>query len=135
MLGIKVCIGMLMAAGLSFAQGGATPVRVFVISPNGHVQFVALDPSTLAVVNGVLTGIAPAAKLPARIVEITQVAVATPTYTLGQAPNATAPELDVFWNGLALSVGVDYTVVSNVVSFVNPPGPGDVLRVVYRGTS
>jgi hypothetical protein len=132
MLGIKVCIGLLTAAGLSFAQGGATPARAFVII-SGHVQFVALDPSTLAVVNGVLTGIAPAAKLPARIVEITQVAVATPTYTLGQAPNA-APELDVFWNGLALSVGVDYTVAGSVVTFTSGPGPGDVLRVVYRGS-
>ncbi|HTB10935.1 MAG TPA: hypothetical protein VK752_05165 [Bryobacteraceae bacterium] len=128
---------MLAMAGLSFAQTPlATGSRVFVMLPTGHVQLVAIDPATLQVVNGVLSVIPPAAAtLPLRIVEITQVAAVTPTYTLGQAPN-TAPELDIFWNGLCLSVGVDYTVAANVVTFTgwSGPGIGDVLRVVYRGT-
>jgi hypothetical protein len=129
---MKILLLMAMA-GLGFGQ--APGPRVFVMDVTGHVQFVALDPATLVVTNGVLSVIAtPAAvKVPARVVEITVVAVATPTYTLGQAANV-SPELDVYWNGLCLSVGVDYTVAGSVVTFVTPPGPGDVLRVVYRGT-
>jgi hypothetical protein len=120
----------LLACGLGFAQA---PPRVFIVNPNGTFQFVTLGP-TIAIVNGALTAIAPAAALPTRIVEITSVATATATYTLGQTPNV-APELDVFWNGLVLSVGIDYTVAGSTVTFINgvSPGAGDVLRVVYRG--
>jgi hypothetical protein len=134
---MKFLISVALLAGFCSAQAALpATARVFVINPNGAVQFVMLDPAALAIVNGVLTVIkAPALPvLGTRVVEITQVAVATPTYTLGQTPNATAPELDVFWNGLVLSVGIDYTVAANVVTFTVGPGPGDVLRVVYRGT-
>lgn len=133
----KLLTVLAIMAGVGFAQ--TTPpvpvaARAYVILSNGVVQFLALDPSTLVINNGMLSVIVPKpVPPPMRIVEITQVAVPTPTYTLGQAANATAPELDVFWNGLCLSVGVDYTVAGNVVTFTVGPGPGDVLRVVYRG--
>lgn len=110
-------------------------MKALLINPNGSVRFVTLDPATIVVVNGVLIAKPPAQPVLAkRIVEITQVAVATATYTLGQAPNVAAPELDIFWNGICLSVGIDYTVAANVVTFTSGPGPGpgDVLRVVYR---
>ena len=111
-----------------------TPARVYVILSNGVSQFVALDPATLVLNSGTLSVIVPAAvAAPLRIVEITQVAISTATYTLGQVPNV-VPDLDIFWNGICLSLGVDYTVAGNTVTFVTQPGPGDVLRVVYRGT-
>lgn len=141
---MRILLSLFILAGLSFAQTqpnvaamkgpNVSAASALVILPGGGVAFVTLDMATLSIANGVLSAKqAPVVTVATRVVEVTKVTAAMPTYTLGSTPNA-VPELDVFLNGVCLSAGVDYTVAGNVVTFTNGvlPGAADVLRVAYR---
>jgi len=140
----NVMLTLLAFAGICFAQTqpnlaamkgpNVTAASAVVLLPGGGVTFLTLDMSTLQISGGVLSGKVAPPSIPTRKVETTTLTAPVPTYTLGSTPNATAPELDVFLNGLALSVSIDYTVSGSVVTFIPAVlmEAGDILRVVYR---
>jgi hypothetical protein len=55
------------------------------------------------------------------------------SFTLATSPSP-ATSLDLYRNGLAQSVGVDYTISGNTITFlqVATPQPGDLLEAFYR---
>lgn len=54
------------------------------------------------------------------------------TFTLSYNPLGNAA-VNLFVNGLYQSQGDDYTLNGKIITFVNPPQPGDHVRVAYRG--
>jgi hypothetical protein len=55
------------------------------------------------------------------------------SFTLANSPSP-ATSLDLYRNGLVQSVGVDYTISGNTITFllVATPQPGDLLQAFYR---
>ncbi len=55
------------------------------------------------------------------------------TFTLASIPSPAA-SLALHWNGILLSPGVDFTLSSSTISFINGvvPQPGDTLKAYYR---
>lgn len=58
------------------------------------------------------------------------------TFTLAQTP-APASSLELYRNGLVQTVGVDYTLSGNTITFLTAdiPGGGETLQAYYRTTS
>lgn len=54
-------------------------------------------------------------------------------FTLASVPNP-ATSLSLYWNGVYQSPGVDYTLSTNTITFINGslPDSGDILRASYR---
>lgn len=55
------------------------------------------------------------------------------SFTLANSPSP-ATSLDLYRNGLVQSVGVDYTIAGNTITFLQiaTPQPGDLLQAFYR---
>jgi hypothetical protein len=105
-----------------------TPVNLTVMMPDGTMKMVCLDGMVLDT-----SGPYPVLRFPnvagrCRRVNSRAVTATTQDVTL---EDANPQDLDLAWNGLLLSEGIDYTLTGNIVHLNRPMIAGDTFRAVY----